>query len=100
MAELIDLKGMNKAEVLAKLYNAAVPPGSLGVRALTMAVDRAPMTVQRAQEILDTGQTYFDYIGGCVLKVDLSGDTLNPWLYDRDNGFGAAARAIGLTTPA
>lgn len=31
---------------------------------------------------------------GRVLKVNLSSDHVNPWLYDRDNGQGAFARAI------
>jgi hypothetical protein len=30
------------------------------------------------------------------MKVDLSKDAFDPWLYDRDNGQGAAARALGL----
>jgi len=28
------------------------------------------------------------------MKVDLSGDVLKTWLYDRDNGQGAAERAL------
>lgn len=52
------------------------------------------MTVEDAQKILEGGQTDFDYLQGRVMKVDLSEDTLDPWLYDRDNGQGAAERAI------
>lgn len=37
---------------------------------------------------------YFDYLQGRVMKVDLAGDELDPRLYDRDNGEGAARRAI------
>jgi len=36
----------------------------------------------------------FDYLKGRVLKVDISGDELETQGYDRDNGQGAAARAI------
>lgn len=53
------------------------------------------MSTDEAQELLDSGQTYFDYLKGRVMKVDLSGDKLNPFLYDRDNGQGAAAAALG-----
>jgi hypothetical protein len=34
------------------------------------------------------------YLKGRVMKVDLSGDSFGPWLYDRDNGDGAAERVI------
>jgi hypothetical protein len=34
----------------------------------------------------------FDYYFGRPLKVDLSGDEFDPWLYDRDAGTGAAKR--------
>lgn len=86
---MIDLKGKNKAEVLAKLYNASHPQG-LGF----LHADPANMTVEEAQKILDSGQTYFDYLKGRVMKVDLSGDELDPRLYDRDNGNGAAEAAL------
>jgi hypothetical protein len=39
-------------------------------------------------------QVYFDYLRGRVMKVDLSKDAFDPWLYDRDNGAGAAERAV------
>ena len=37
---------------------------------------------------------YFDYHYGRVLKVDISGDEFDEYLYDRDRGNGTAARAI------
>jgi len=86
---MIDLKGRDKADVLAKLYNASRPLG-MGF----LHFDPKPMTTKEARTILDGGQTYFDYLKGRVMKVDLSKDTLDPWLYDRDNGQGAAERAI------
>ena len=106
--ETIDLKGLDKAAVLAALYNAAKPQG-LGF----LHFDPAPMTVPEASILLadrqaklkefnSTGgnldEIYFDYLKGRVMKVDLSGDELIFWLYDRDNGEGAAQRAIdGIT---
>ena len=87
---MIDLKGKNKAEVLAALYNASRPQG-LGF----LSFDAAFMTKKEARALLDSGRTYFDYLKGRVLKVDLSGDELDPRLYDRDNGQGAAAAALG-----
>ena len=39
--------------------------------------------------------TYFDYLYGRVLKVDLKGDDgFEEWLYDRDNGEGAAQQSL------
>ena len=88
--KMINLKGKNKAEVLAKLYNASKVQG-MGILQAT----GTEMTVDEAQELLDDGQEYFDYLHGKVMKIDLSGDELNPALYDRDNGQGAAAAAVG-----
>lgn len=85
---MIDLKGKDKAVVLAALYNASHPQG-LGF----LHFDPRPMTTGEAAELLSE-QTYFDYLKGRVMKVNLAGDALDPWLYDRDNGEGAAQRVI------
>ncbi len=84
----IDLTGKNKAKVLASLYNHSKPLG-MGM----LHYDPTPMTVEDAEEILKV-ETKFDYVLGRVMKVDLSGDSFDPWLYDRDNGEGAAERAV------
>lgn len=88
----ISLKGMNKAVVLAALYNASKPQG-MGF----LQYDPTPMTVEQARQLLEQC-TDFDYLKGRVMKIDLSGDTLNTWGYDRDNGEGAAERAINEAT--
>lgn len=84
----IDLKDLDKAAVLAALYNASKPM-AMGF----MRYDPTPMTVDQAHELLKK-QTDFDYLQGRVMKTDLSGDTLDTWGYDRDNGEGAAAKAL------
>ena len=84
----INLAKKDKAEVLAALYNASRPLG-LGFRHF----DPTPMSTEEARELLSQG-TYFDYVKGRVMKVDLSGDELETWLYDRDNGEGAAEKAL------
>lgn len=84
----IDISGMSKAKVLVALYNAAKPQG-MGFLHYTPF----PMSEKEAEELLED-HTYFDYVHGRVMKVDLSGDTLDSRLYDRDNGEGAALRAI------
>lgn len=87
--DTISLKDLNKAEVLAVLYNASKPQG-MGF----MQYDSRPMTKDEAQKLLDNKQTRFDYLKGRIMKVDLSSEELNVRGYDRDNGQGAAARAI------
>lgn len=81
--------GLTKAEVLCALYNHAKCQG-LGF----LQYVHGDMALKKAEELLKT-ETYFDYINGRVLKVDLSGDEgFEEWLYDRDNGSGAAQRAV------
>ena len=85
----MDISNLDKATVLAALYNHARHQG-MGL----LHFDPEPMTVEQAREILAAGQTYFDYVKGRVMKVDLSKDFLDTRLYDRDNGLGAAENAI------
>lgn len=84
----IDIAGLDKAEVLAALHGASRQQG-MGV----LQPDK-PLTVDEARAILDDGAEYFDYVRGRVMKIALRGDYLDPRLYDRDNGEGAAARVI------
>lgn len=84
----ISLTGINKAHVLAALYNHSKPLG-MGF----LHFDPTPMSEQEAQAILKE-QTQFDYLKGRVMKVDLSGEVLDASLYDRDNGEGSAKRIL------
>ncbi len=94
---MIDIKGMDKAEVLSALHGASKAQG------MGFLFDRGGMSVEECRkEIADRtsdgmafgGALYFDYLRGRVMKVDLSGDELDPRLFDRDVGPGAAERAI------
>jgi hypothetical protein len=38
----------------------------------------------------------FDYLKGRVIKVNLSGDEIDPWGYDRDNGQGAVEEIVSI----
>lgn len=86
----ISLIGLDKAKVLAALYNASKPQGRGFLHS-----DPKPMTSKEAGILLKQ-TTDFDYVQGRIMKVNLSGDTFDPWLYDRDNGQGAAERAIAV----
>ena len=88
---MINIKGLNKAEVLKALYDHSHVQGM----GFMQAVPKGTVTVEHCQMLLDTtGYPYFDYLYGRVIKVDLSGDEFDERLYDRDCGPGAAERAI------
>ena len=85
----ISIAGIDKAEVLAALYNASRRQGM----GFMHARGATGMSVEEARELL-AKTTYFDYLHGRGMKIDLTSDLLEDWLYDRDNGQGAAARAL------
>jgi len=85
----ISIEGLSKAKVLAALYNVAKPQGMGFLR-----YDPKPMTEEEAAEILKQ-TTYFDYLKGRVMKIDLKSDTeFESGWFDRDNGPEAALEAI------
>jgi hypothetical protein len=89
---MINISQLSKAEVLASLYNNSKVQG-MGI----FQAKGGAMTTEQAQSELDQCDSkYFDYLHGKVMKVDLSKDEFNPFLYDRDNGEGAAQKAIEL----
>lgn len=86
--DTIDISKYDKRDVLIALYDNARVQGMGFLQATN-----EPLTQEKAGELLKR-HTYFDYLYGRVMKVELSGDQLHPGLYDRDNGHGAAADAI------
>jgi len=97
MSDMIRISGLDKAAVLQALFNASKHQG-MGFLDPRGASD---MTIEDAKGIVDHDILSFDYLRGRVMKVDISGDNFCPRLYDRDNGDGAAARALApLLAPA
>lgn len=86
----ISIKGLNKADVLAALYNASKPQG-MGF----MQYDPKPMTRETAEEYLKS-TTYFDYLKGRVMKINLEGNEFDSWAYNRDNGANTAENVIAV----
>lgn len=86
-ANMIDISKLDKAEALAALHAASRQQG------MGFLQSPRPITVEQARELLEQ-TTYFDYLSGRVMKISLAGDELDPWAYDRDNGHGAALRAL------
>ena len=89
MDEIVNTEGLKPAKVLAALYDNARAQG-MGLLHYTPK----PMDESEAEKLLSEG-TYFDYVHGRVLKVNLRDPNgLGARLYDRDNGHGAAQRVI------
>ena len=91
--EDLDISGLDKAELLRRLFNASRP---LGLGALQPY--EAEMSHEEAQELCDEYaklNARFDYIRGRVIKVKFEGVSLKcAWLYDRDNGMGRCAAIV------
>ena len=85
---MINISSLDKRELLIALYDNAKIQG-MGI----FQAKSEPLSLEEAEELLKK-HYYFDYLYGRVMKVDLSGDELNPDLYDRDNGDGAVERVI------
>lgn len=85
--KMINIEGMDKAKVLKALYDNSHVQG-LGFMS---ALDN--FTENDARELMKT-QPDFDYLYGRIMKIDLSANEFEEWLYDRDNGAGAAQRAV------
>lgn len=86
---MVDISGLDKAEVLKALYDNTIPLG-MGI----LHWIPGPMDIEEARAIIASGGTGFDYLHGRVMKVHIGGDEFDPWGYDRDNGDGAAQRVI------
>jgi hypothetical protein len=86
--KVISLNGLDKAEVLAALYNGSKPQGMGFVQ-----YDPKPMSAAEAKTLLEK-KTNFGYLKGRIMNMDLSGDYLDPLGYNRDNGEGAAEKVI------
>lgn len=105
----IDIQGIDKAELLAALYNRSkvLGMGALHAKQGDMSLDDARDTIAKHSyvnhwHINDKGcppntpatTIYFDYLHGRVMKVELAGDTLKTRGYNLDNGEGAAEAIV------
>lgn len=113
----LDVGHLEMAEVLRRLYNASGPVGMGRVH-----FTPGDLTLEQAQKLIDERMAklpdlfakvpgidqenyirrhalHFDYLQGRVMKINLAERRdLSVRLYDRDNGAGAAARALGIET--
>jgi len=100
--------GLTIAETVARLYNASrvqgmgylqAKPGKMTAitAAEEVALHSRPVNwANGAYSETPVNEISFDYLHGKVMKVRFIGDSsdFDPFLYDRDNGEGAALRAV------
>ena len=82
--------GLDRYEVLCALYDASKPLGMGFIHYIP-----GNLSLEEAHEFLE-GFERVDYVRGRVIKVKLPeyAESFDPYLYDRDNGDGAALAAI------
>lgn len=97
---MINIKGLDKAEVLYSLWHNSHAQGMS-----FLGLPQKEFTLERAQELIkESGYDpegenhpsclYFDYVDGHVIKCNITGDEFDERLYERDCGEGAALKAI------
>ncbi len=84
----VDISDIDKKVLLQALYAHAKP---LGMGKLHY-IPNHQLTNQEMESILATD--YIDYLHGRVMKIDISGDSMETRLYNRDNGEGLAETII------
>ena len=87
MTTKVNIVGLNKKELLRKLWERSKTASffaMMGIQAPGLSEDELEASVGG----------YVDYLSGRVIKSDLTGDTAETWLYDRDNGAGAFAKVV------
>ena len=91
---MVNIKGLDKAEVLHALWRHSHAQGMsfLGLTPEGFTLEKARALIKERQE--KNARLYFDYVEGHVIKCDLSEDSFDEFLYDRDCGAGAAEAAI------
>lgn len=91
----LDITGIDRAELLAALFNGTSP---LGMGAFRPSAHE-PMTVEQAREVVQAyggaKNLHFDYVRGRSIKVWFLGNTLSRVdLYDRDAGIGKCSEIV------
>lgn len=90
----VNIKGLDKAEVLLALWKGSHAQGMsfLGMKNGGLTLEKAEEMVGELKE--NKRRLYFDYVQGHVIKCDLTNDEFDPRLYDRDCGEGRGEEVI------
>lgn len=84
MSNSIDIQGLNKVDLLEALWEGSKTQGYLS--GIEVKFNRK----EASEAVLKS----IDYFCGKPIKCDLSNDSFDPWLYDRDVGKGKAAKIV------
>ena len=83
----ISIKGIDKVQLLKKLWQGQIPADYFAMRGI-----RGPVfNEETAKEAV---KKHIDYFCGRAIKTNLSGDEIDPYLYDRDAGQGKFAQIV------
>lgn len=108
----VDISGIDKGVLLARLFNGSYARG-MGI----LQAGRGPsvMTDEQGKRLVEATlegefahdnammfptikrhepKLYFDYLFGRPLKINIGGDEMDSWGYDRDNGGDGTLQAI------
>lgn len=87
----VNIRGLDVADVLVALWEHSQEQGFSFLGTYSKNFTR-----EQAQEELERNHGYCDYVNGRVIKCDLfpGATEFDSRLYDRDNGDGAAERAV------
>lgn len=82
----VNISGIQKIALLRALWEAQT------VASFFAYQPRPKFSESEAEQVVT--ESYIDYFCGRPIKMDLSGDTLNPQLYDRDAGARKCASVV------
>lgn len=83
----VDISGIDKVSLLHALWKNSKP-------AIFFSMNNATPPPFDNEKAMTAVQKYINYYDGRCIKCDLSGDTVDPRLYDRDFGSGAVQRIV------
>ncbi|KAK2820044.1 hypothetical protein FQN49_007776 [Arthroderma sp. PD_2] len=82
----VDITGLEKVTLMLALYEKANPS----------FYDMGKLSAEEAGRLYEVQKGRFDYVNGRCFKCDLSGDSVNPWGYDRDAGAGRFQEVVTM----
>lgn len=91
----IDIKGLDRVEVLRALYMGTRPMGMGILHDQPAGLTREEAKAHLARCERPDGSARLDYVAGRPIKVTFRGDTIeSPTQYDRDAGAGACQAVV------
>lgn len=93
MNQELDIADLDKADLLAALFNGANCRGQGADPGVFMTREDAAAMIEQRQHA-HGWRSYFDHIEGRPIRSDIGGDLMDSWGYDQFNGEGALAQVL------